>query len=82
MEPYKSKTEPDNNNKPGFTTRRIFSTRSDLAMQSVDFSLGQENSLQSTNCNKRILKAEQFRLLNMFKKLKRSLLRKFRNLIC
>lgn len=82
MEPYKSKTEPGNNNKPGFTTRRIFSTRSDLAMQSVDFSLGQENNLQSTNCNKRILKAEQFRLLNMFKKLKRSLLRKFRNLIC
>lgn len=30
MEPYKSKTEPGNNNKPGFTTRRIFSTRSDL----------------------------------------------------
>ena len=47
MELYKSKSTPGEEDKPDFSTRKIFATNKVLAMTSVDFSFGE----RSINCS-------------------------------
>ena len=61
MELYKSKLTPGEEDKPGFSTRKILATNKELAMRSVDFSFGERSINRSHSNNGSELTPDQVR---------------------
>ena len=61
MELYKSKSTPDEEDKPDFSTRKILATNKELAMRSVDFSFGERSINRSHSNNGSELTPDQVR---------------------